>query len=46
MGQVPSLARLRDLLDQLDLDLLPRQGRGGPRGRAGNPANLTSRTAG
>ena len=38
MAQVPSLARLRELLDQLDLDLpYPGQDVEGPRGRAGNP---------
>ncbi|MDN5701095.1 MAG: tRNA-dihydrouridine synthase, partial [Kocuria sp.] len=38
MAQVPSLARLRDLLDQLDLDLpYPGKDVEGPRGRAGNP---------
>lgn len=38
MAQVPSLARLRELLDQLDLDLpYPGKDVEGPRGRAGNP---------
>lgn len=38
MAQVPSLARLRELLDQLDLDLpYPGKDVEGPRGRAGSP---------
>ena len=38
LAQVPSLARLRELLDQLDLDLpYPGEGAEGTRGRAGHP---------